>query len=56
MDQHRNLVLVKISGITRSICNKKQARQAVLRQPICISDADHDYNIYEIDHRDNIEY
>ena len=35
---------------------KKQALQAVQRQPIFISDADHDYIMDKIELRDNIEY
>ena len=38
------------------ICNKKQARQDVQRQQICIYDTDHDYIIDKIERRDHIEY
>ena len=34
----------------------KKALQAVQRQPICISDAGHDYILDEIEHRYHIEY
>ena len=42
--------------ITSSVCNKKQARQAVHRQPFHISDADHYYILDEIQRRDHIKY
>ena len=45
-----------IVDIPRSICNKKQARQAVQSQPICIVDGYHEYIIDEIECSDHIEY
>ena len=39
-----------------SLCAKKQAQKAVQRHPICISDAYHDYILYEIELWDQIEY
>ena len=35
-----------------SLRNKKQARKNVKRHPMCISDADHDYILDEIERRD----
>ena len=42
--------------IPRSVCNKKQSHQDDQRQPIFISDAYHDYILYEIEHRNHIEH
>ena len=44
------------ADIPISLWNKKQAQKSVQRHPICISDADHDYNLDEIEHRDQIDY
>ena len=49
-------IINNAADIPRIICNKKQVRQAVQRQPICIADADHDYILDKIERRDNIEY
>ena len=48
-------VIKYVADIPRSTCNKKP-RQSVQRQPICISDAGHDYILDEIERCDNIEY
>ena len=45
-----------VADIPRSIRNKKQARQAVWRQLICIPDADHDCIIDEIERRGHIDH
>ena len=45
-----------VAVINIIICNKKQARQAVHRQPIFISDSEHDYILEKIERRDYIEY
>ena len=45
-----------VADIPSSLCNKKEARQAVQRQHICITDAYHYYIIDTIYRCDNIEY
>ena len=42
--------------IPTSICSRTQAKKAISRQPICLTDADYDYILEEIDQRDKIEY
>ena len=39
-----------------SIFSRTQAKKAISRQPICLSDADYDYILEEIDQRDKIEF
>ena len=39
-----------------SICSRTQAKKAISRQPICLSDADYDYILDDIDQRDKIEF
>ena len=42
--------------IPTSICSRTQAKKAMSRQPICLSDFDYDYILEEIDQRDKIEF
>ena len=49
-------VIEDVTDISSIVCNKKQARQYFQRHPIFISDADHNYILYEIVCHDNIEY
>ena len=43
-------------AIPTSICSRTQAKKAISRQPICVSDFEYDYILEEIDQRDKIEY
>ena len=43
-------------AIPTSICSKTQAKKAISRQPICLTDADYDYILEEIGCRDKIEF
>ena len=43
-------------SIPTSICSRAQAKKAISRQPICLSDFDYDYILEEIDQRDKIEF
>ena len=43
-------------AIPTSICSRTQAKKAIPRQPICLSDYEYDYILEEIDQRDKIEY
>ena len=36
-------------AIPTSICSRTQAKKAISRQPICLTDADYDYILEEID-------
>ena len=38
------------------VCNKNQARKAIQGYPICLTDYDHDFILYEIKLRDKMEY
>ena len=40
----------------KSVCNKNQARKAVQRRPICLTDSDRDFILDEIKRRGIIEY
>ena len=42
--------------IPTSICSRTQAKKAISRQPICLTDADYDYILEEIYRRDKIEF
>ena len=42
--------------IPTSICSRPQAKKEISRQPICLTDADYDYILEEIDRRDKIEF
>ena len=44
------------NAIPTSICSITQAKKTISRQPICLTDADYDYILEEIDQRDKIEY
>ena len=43
-------------SVTTSICSRTQAKKAISRQPICLTDADYDYILEEIGRRDKIEF
>ena len=40
----------------KSVCNKNQAHKAIQRSPLCITESDHGYILYEIKRRDTIDY
>ena len=42
--------------IPTSICSRTQTKQNISRQPICLTDADYDYILEEIDRRYKIEF
>ena len=42
--------------IPRSVCNRTQAKKAIPRQPICLTDYDYDKILEEIGRRDKIEF
>ena len=41
-------------AIPRSVCYRTQAKKAISRQPICLTDADYDYILEEIGRQDKI--
>ena len=43
-------------AIPISICSRTQAKKAISRQAICLSDFDYDYILEEIDQREKIEF
>ena len=43
-------------AIPTSIFSRTQAKKAISRQPICLSDSDYDYILEEIGCRDKIEF
>ena len=42
--------------IPKSVCIRKQAKKAISRQPICLTDSDYDYILEEIGCRETIEF
>ena len=40
----------------KSVCNRTQAKKAISRQPICLTDSDYDYILEEIGRRYKIEF
>ena len=45
-----------VHSIPTSVCTRTQAKKAISRQPICLTDADYDYILEEIGHRDKIKF
>ena len=43
-------------AIPTRVCSRTQAKKAISRQPICLTDADYDYVLEEIGRRDKIEF
>ena len=43
-------------AIPTSVCYRTQAKKAISRQPICLTDADYDYILEEIGRWDKIEF
>ena len=43
-------------AIPTSICSRTQGKKAISRQPICLTDADYDYILEDIDRQDKIEF
>ena len=43
-------------SIPTSVCSRTQLKKAISRQPICLTDADYDSILEEIDRRDKIEF
>ena len=48
--------IIDFHAIPTSICYRTQAKKSISRQPICLSDADYDYILEEIDQRYKIEF
>ena len=42
--------------IPTSICSRTQEKKFISRQPICLTDADYDYILEEIDRQEKIEF
>ena len=42
--------------IPTSVCSRTQAKKAISRQPICLTDAEYDYILKEIGRRKKIEF
>ena len=45
-----------IHYIPKTVCNRTQARKAISRHPICLTDSDYDYILKEIYCQDKIEF
>ena len=43
-------------AIPESVCSRTQAKKAISRQPLCLTDSDYDYILEEIFRRDKIEF
>ena len=42
-------------SITKSICNRNNAKQDLLKHHICLTDSNHDFIFEKIEHKDKIE-
>ena len=49
-------VITDFHAITTSVCSRTQEKKSISRQPICLTDADYDYILEEIGHREKIEF
>ena len=47
-------VVTYFHEIPKIVCNRTQAKKAISRQPICLTDSDYDYILEEIVRRDKI--
>ena len=43
--------ITEFHAITTSICSRTQAKKAISKQPICLTDAEYDYILEEIGRR-----
>ena len=48
--------LTEVKQITKNVCNRNQARKALQRRPIRLTDSYHDFILDEIKRQDTIEY
>ena len=48
--------VIDFHAIPKSVCNRTQAKQAISRKPICLTDFDYDYILEEIARRDKIDF
>ena len=54
---HPRLDVVRITHVQdtpKTICNRIQAKKSIQRHPICMTDADYDYNMDGIERREKI--
>ena len=49
-------VITDFHAIPRSVCSRTQAKKAISRQPICLTDADYDYILEELGRQDKIKF
>ena len=49
-------LITDFHSIPTSICSRTQAKKAISRQPIYLTDADYDYILEEIGRREKIEF
>ena len=49
-------VITELHEIPTSVCSRSQAKKAISRQPICLTDVDYDYILEEVGRRDKIEF
>ena len=50
------VIITDIQDIPKTFCNRIQAKKAIKRHPICITDADYDSILYETERQDKIEF
>ena len=48
--------IIDFHAIPTSICSITQAKKSISMQPICLTDADYDYILEEIDRQEKIEF
>ena len=54
--QLEDYAITDFHTIPTSVCSRTQAKKAISRQRICLTDADYDYILEEIGRRDKIEF
>ena len=52
-----NVIIIRhFQDIHKNICNRIQEKQSIQRHPICMPDADNDYILDEIEHREKNKF
>ena len=50
------ITIIYVQDIPKNVCNMIQAKKAIQRHPIIITDADYDYFLDEIERREKKEF
>ena len=50
------IIIRYVQGIPKKLCSRNEAKKAIQRHPIIMTDADYDYILDEIERREKIEF